>query len=114
MKPHPPVNHDDMTSRSISQVLVDGLMAQGVRQVFGVVGDALNSALSCQDRDLRQADLRTSLATALATPGSVVVDVLTNPDEIIIPSHPTPGQAGGFAIAKVKESIRSRGDDQDN
>ena len=57
------------------------------------------------------AKLRSSMATALATPGPVVVDVLTNPDEIIIPSEPSPGQAWGFAIAKIKEAIRSRGDD---
>ncbi len=56
--------------------------------------------------------LRSVMATALATDGPVVVDVLTNPDEIIIPSQPSPGQAWGFAIAKVKEAIRSRGDDQ--
>lgn len=32
-----------MSSKTISQVLVDGLIAQGVTHVFGVVGDALNS-----------------------------------------------------------------------
>ena len=32
-----------MSTRTISQVLVDGLVANAVSQVFGVVGDALNS-----------------------------------------------------------------------
>lgn len=32
-----------MSNKTISQVLVDGLVAHGVGQVFGVVGDALNS-----------------------------------------------------------------------
>ncbi len=32
-----------MSTRTISQVLVDGLVGQGVTQVFGVVGDALNT-----------------------------------------------------------------------
>lgn len=56
-------------------------------------------------------DLESGLAQAFAHDGPVVVDVLTNPDEILIPSNPTPGQASGFAIAKFKEFVRSRGDD---
>lgn len=56
-------------------------------------------------------ELEAGIAQALATPGPVVVDVVTNPEEIIIPSEPSPGQAWGFAIAKIKEAIRSRGDD---
>lgn len=55
--------------------------------------------------------LRAGLEQALAHDGPVVVDVLTNPDEIIIPSEPSPGQAWGFAIAKIKEAVRSRGDE---
>ncbi|MGA9277006.1 thiamine pyrophosphate-dependent enzyme [Ilumatobacter sp.] len=58
-------------------------------------------------------DLESGIRAALAHDGPVVVDVLTNPDEILVPSHPSPGQAWGFAIAKVKEFIRSRGDDDD-
>ncbi|WP_040495550.1 thiamine pyrophosphate-dependent enzyme [Ilumatobacter nonamiensis] len=57
------------------------------------------------------ADLRDGIERALAHDGPVVVDVLTNPDEIIIPSEPSPGQAWGFTIAKIKEAIRSVGDD---
>ena len=56
------------------------------------------------------AELETGISDAFTHDGPVVVDVVTNPDEIVIPSHPTPGQAWGFAIAKVKEVIRSRGE----
>lgn len=56
-------------------------------------------------------DLTTKIAEAFEMPGPAVIDVLTNPDEIIIPPNAGPGQAWGFAIAKIKETIRSRGDD---
>jgi pyruvate dehydrogenase (quinone) len=56
-------------------------------------------------------DLRTKIAEAFDMPGRVVIDGLTNPDEIIIPPNAGPGQAWGFAITKIKETIRSRGDD---
>jgi pyruvate dehydrogenase (quinone) len=55
------------------------------------------------------ADLRSAVAEALAHPGPVLLDVLTNPDEIALPPKPTASQAWGFAIAKVKETIVSRG-----
>ena len=55
-------------------------------------------------------ELHDVLRAAFAVDGPVVVDVLTNPDEIIIPSEPSVGQAWGFATAKVREVLRSRGD----
>lgn len=57
-------------------------------------------------------DLRAGLTRAFATDGPVLVDVLTNPDEIAVPPQPTPGDAWGFAIAKIKETVRSIGDDE--
>lgn len=45
---------------------------------------------------------------ALATPGPVLLDVLTNPDEVAIPPEPTVSQGWGFAIAKTKEFLESR------
>ena len=59
------------------------------------------------------AELESGIRAAFDHAGPVVVDVLTNPDEILIPSQPTPGQAWGFAIAKIKEVVRSRGDEGD-
>jgi pyruvate dehydrogenase (quinone) len=49
-------------------------------------------------------ELRTGLTRAFATDGPVLVDVVTNPDEIAVPPHPTAGDAWGFAIAKTKET----------
>jgi pyruvate dehydrogenase (quinone) len=39
--------------------------------------------------------------------GPVLLDVLTNPDEIAIPPKPTLEQGWGFAIAKSKEFLES-------
>ncbi|MCW2856533.1 MAG: poxB [Marmoricola sp.] len=44
---------------------------------------------------------------ALAMPGPVLLDVVTNPDEIAIPPRPTLEQGWGFAIAKTKEHLIS-------
>ncbi len=54
-------------------------------------------------------DLEDAVATALATPGPVLLDVLTDPDAVALPPHATPSQAVGFAVAKVKETL-GRGD----
>ncbi|MER5686746.1 thiamine pyrophosphate-dependent enzyme [Streptomyces sp. NPDC002205] len=53
------------------------------------------------------AELEESVRRAFETPGPVLLDVLTNPDEIAIPAKPTVGQGWGFAVAKVKEVVRS-------
>ncbi|MFJ3835327.1 thiamine pyrophosphate-dependent enzyme [Streptomyces sp. NPDC090054] len=45
---------------------------------------------------------------ALETPGPVVLDVLTNPEEIAVPAKPTAAQGWGFAIAKLKENLTGR------
>ena len=46
--------------------------------------------------------------TAFAHPGPVLLDVVTNPDEISLPPKTKPGQAWGFAIAKLTETLESR------
>ena len=48
-----------------------------------------------------------AVATALAHPGPVLLDVLTNPDEVAVPPKPTLEQGWGFAIAKSKEFLES-------
>ena len=45
---------------------------------------------------------------ALSRPGPVVLDVVTNPDEIAVPPKPSLSQGWGFAIAKSKEALESR------
>jgi pyruvate dehydrogenase (quinone) len=50
-----------------------------------------------------------AIRDALATAGPVVVDVLTNPEEVALPPKLTTGDAWGFAVAKLKEAVTSRG-----
>jgi pyruvate dehydrogenase (quinone) len=47
---------------------------------------------------------------ALATDGPVLIDVLTNPNEVSLPPKVTPTDAWGFAVAKLKEFVASRED----
>jgi pyruvate dehydrogenase (quinone) len=55
-------------------------------------------------------DLDDAVKQALAHPGPVLVDVITNPDEVSVPGKVTLDQAWGFAIAKISESVLSKGD----
>jgi pyruvate dehydrogenase (quinone) len=51
-----------------------------------------------------------AVSHALATEGPVLLDVVTNADEIAIPPRPTLHQGWGFAIAKSEEFLISHGD----
>ena len=55
-------------------------------------------------------DLTDGVREAFDTDGPVLLDVLTNPDEISLPPKPTAKQGWGFAMAKAKEFLRSEGD----
>ena len=55
--------------------------------------------------DPKQVDA--AVKQALAHPGPVLLDVVTNPEEISIPSLPTLEEGWGFAIAKSKEFLVS-------
>ncbi|THA86307.1 thiamine pyrophosphate-dependent enzyme [Streptomyces sp. A0592] len=54
------------------------------------------------------ADLDETVRRALATPGPVLLDVLTNPEEVAVPGKPTLAQGWGFAVAKAKEILPGR------
>ncbi|MEU8894134.1 thiamine pyrophosphate-dependent enzyme [Streptomyces sp. NPDC048442] len=60
-------------------------------------------------RVTRAEDLADGVRHAFEEPGPVLLDVLTNPDEIAVPAKPTVQQGWGFAIAKVRENLRSTG-----
>jgi pyruvate dehydrogenase (quinone) len=45
---------------------------------------------------------------ALAAEGPVLLDVVTNPDEVSLPPKVHPGEAWGFAVAKLTEALESR------
>ncbi|MET3985612.1 thiamine pyrophosphate-dependent enzyme [Streptomyces sp. PvR034] len=51
------------------------------------------------------ADLHDGVRRAFQTPGPVLLDVLTNPEEVAVPGKPTAKQGWGFAVAKVKEFL---------
>jgi pyruvate dehydrogenase (quinone) len=53
-------------------------------------------------------ELDDAIASAFAHPGPVLVDVVTNPEEISLPPKTKPAQAWGFAIAKLTETLESR------
>lgn len=55
-------------------------------------------------------DLDDAVRDALAHPGPVLLDVITNPDEVSVPGKVKAGQAWGFAIAKLRESVLGQGD----
>jgi len=47
---------------------------------------------------------------ALAHPGPVLLDVLTNPEEISVPGKVKLSQGWGFAMSKIRETLLSEGD----
>lgn len=47
---------------------------------------------------------------ALTHPGAVLLDVVTNPQEISVPGKVKLNQAWGFAISKIRETVLSGGD----
>jgi pyruvate dehydrogenase (quinone) len=55
----------------------------------------------------RPADVDEAVREAMAYDGPVLLDVLTNPDEVALPPSPTLEQGWGFAIAKSKEFLAS-------
>ena len=56
----------------------------------------------------RPDELDEAIREAFARPGPVLLDVVTNPDEVSLPPKVKPGQAWGFAIAKLTETLESR------
>ena len=55
----------------------------------------------------RAHDVEEAVREAMAYDGPVLLDVLTNPDEIAVPPKPTLEQGWGFAIAKSREFVDS-------
>ena len=47
---------------------------------------------------------------ALSHPGPVLLDVLTNPEEISVPGKVKVNQGWGFAMSKIRETVLSEGD----
>ncbi len=74
---------------------------------FAAVARAIGlHALRVEDPEL----VDSAVQAALAHPGPVLLDVVTNPEEVSIPGKVKLTQAWGFAVAKIHESILSQGD----
>ncbi|WP_194291439.1 thiamine pyrophosphate-dependent enzyme [Cumulibacter manganitolerans] len=70
---------------------------------------AVAQAMGLQARRVEDpASVPGDVSWALATPGPVLLDVRTNPDEISVPGKVKVAQGWGFAIAKMKEQLSSR------
>ena len=70
---------------------------------------AVAAAMGLTSRRVTEADdLDEAVAWALGTDGPVLLDVVTNPDEVAVPPKPKLAQGWGFAIAKAKEALESR------
>jgi pyruvate dehydrogenase (quinone) len=70
---------------------------------------AIGTAIGLQSIRVTDPDaLAEGLRSTFAHPGPALIDVVTNPDEISLPPKVKPGQAWGFAIAKLTETLESR------
>jgi len=70
---------------------------------------AVAAAMGLASRRVTDPDaLDDAVAWAFGVDGPVLLDVVTNPDEIALPPKPTLSQGWGFAIAKSKEILESR------
>ena len=70
---------------------------------------AVAAAMGLTSRRVTEADqLDDAVTWALAADGPVLLDVVTNPEEVAIPPKPKLAQGWGFAIAKAKEAVESR------
>ncbi|RAX49960.1 pyruvate oxidase [Arthrobacter sp. AQ5-05] len=81
---------------------------------FGTVlanPDLAEVGRACGLHGIRVADpggLEAAISEALAHDGPVLLDVVTNPDEVSIPPDTKIGQALGYASARLKESLANR------
>ncbi len=72
---------------------------------------AVAAAMGLSSRRVTEADhLADALAWAFTVDGPVLLDVVTNPDELALPPKTKLSQAWGFALAKGREVLTSRGD----
>jgi len=87
---------------------------QGGLPEFGTALDnpdlaAVAAAMGLGSRRVTEpAQLDDAVGWALGQDGPVLLDVVTNPEEVAVPPKPTVAQGWGFAIAKAKETFESR------
>ncbi|WP_430867756.1 thiamine pyrophosphate-dependent enzyme [Demequina aurantiaca] len=70
---------------------------------------AVASAMGLQSRRVERAgDVAGAVEWALAQGSPVLLDMVTNPDEISVPPNVGVSDAWGFAVAKITEAVESR------
>ena len=89
---------------------------QGGLPEFGTIlhnPDLAQVGRACGLHGIRVEDannLDAAVREAMLHDGPVLLDVVTNPEEVSVPPKTTAGQAWGFAIAKIKEGLTSHGE----
>jgi pyruvate dehydrogenase (quinone) len=87
---------------------------QGGLPEFGTALDnpdlaAVAAAMGLASRRVTEpGQLDDAVRWALGQEGPVLLDVVTNPQEVAVPPKPTAAQGWGFTIAKLKETMESR------
>lgn len=104
--------------KTAAVLLVDTLAAVGVRQVFGIVGDAINpftDAIRRQktiewigvrhEEGAALGSLESTIRSCLDVPSPAVLHAKVDPGELPVMPHFDNAQAVRFGIAKVTELI---------
>ncbi|HEY3775879.1 MAG TPA: thiamine pyrophosphate-dependent enzyme [Solirubrobacteraceae bacterium] len=107
-----PVKHVVFNNGRLGMVKLEQEQA-GLPEFGTVLGevDLAAVARACGMHAIRVTDgdaLVDGVRETLAHKGPALIDVVTNPEEVALPPKVTPGEAWGFAIAKLSETLESR------
>ena len=107
----------------LSEQLLDVLHEAGVREIFGVPGDAINPLIEALRKQNRirfihvaretglsvsdPAKLEDALSHTLACEGPALLDVRIAAGELIMPPRIAIGQVWGFTKAKITEWLQN-------
>jgi hypothetical protein len=89
-----------MAKKTVGELLVETLIAAGVKRVFGLAGDSLNGVTDC---------IRTN--EAIICVPVALIDVVTNRQELSMPPSIELKQALGFSLYMTKAVLNGRGDE---
>jgi len=121
-------------ARTVADQFAEMLVAAGVRRIYGVVGDSLNSlttgflpfgtefknpnfaamAEAVGVRGIRlegPVEVEAGIAAALAHDGPVLIDAVVNRTELARPPAVTLEMAKGFTLYMVRAVMSGRGDE---
>jgi pyruvate dehydrogenase (quinone) len=97
---------------TVATHLIEALVHAGVRRIYGVVGDSLNSIVDALGvRGIRiedPKDLKNAMATALRHNGPVLIDVVTNPNALPMPPKIDAKEVAGYGLYVAKQTLHGR------